>query len=769
LGITRQDGSTWGLMLARDPKTNSPIYRAYDDEDLATKVYSGDPSYNNLPPSKEVSMRQDSWEAGFGQEFYDPNNPKKYFSSFNCDLRFKGMAIAGPLVSSLTLPMSNISPTFANKDMELAATGWTNGARAGGSPHSGTYFWANTIGTTSYQDASNWDNAWRSKVVIVGGWLYHPSTGSGSYANVKLSVDDGVDTTTSTGLSASDTWEWKMVSHTINAAGTRLRINLQVAAVTDGYFDDVSVSTATAGSAKGVDFNSVHYVPIWNVLCKVSSDGASLSAVGVFPSAITALEKMQASGTDYLFIALGTSQDYWCMTTAEAFTQSTAAVKRFEFFKVNNGATPNLWGNDTGNTIRYTPNPLNGGTAWSTATPVDMAANAITSLLSEANTLYIGKTDRPYYLDSTPAVQVLTEDTVALTASTSGKNFFAWKGDLFYPCGSQGLWWYDSSAGAAQFISPSLYVTNQFVGRVQALAADDQYLYASVLQNTSSDAILIMAGRQETVDGTTSWLWHPITYVAVAGSAAMWVTNTPKKRLYYFTPVEDASDSLDYIPLFSRYGLITPVSNYSFSTGGSNAYFETPWLHAGFKADTKAFIKLTCKLGHAYDADIYWTAAYRLLEDTAYTTIGSFKGTSSSRIETIYVPVDSGSNKPKSTMMRLKFGPVTDDTSKSPVLLDYDVRGIVYFPRRRMIECTVLASDDLLNLQGMQERGGAGTTKTVIEEARNATWPVTFYDLNNGTAIYVKFLNIQEVPIVDEKNRVTERAYQLLLQEVALS
>jgi len=75
----------------------------------------------------------------------------------------------------------------------------------------------------------------------------------------------------------------------------------------------------------------------------------------------------------------------------------------------------------------------------------------------------------------------------------------------------------------------------------------------------------------------------------------------------------------------------------------------------------------------------------------------------------------------------------------------------------------------LLNLQGMQERGGAGTTKTVIEEARNATWPVTFYDLNNGTAIYVKFLNIQEVPIVDEKNRVTERAYQLLLQEVALS
>lgn len=760
LGITRQDGSTWGLMLAKDK--GELLYRAYDDEDLATKVISGDPSYSHLPPRKEFSIRQDSWEAGFAQEFYDPDSPKKYYSSTGADMRFKSRAIAGPLPTTITSPATI---PIVNYDMELE-TGWTGGARTAGQKHSLTYGWVISSAGDAYQDLATWDTSLRGATVRITGWTY----GAPGVADARVVIDDGITEVAESTPNSTAGWVAFTLEAQLSATATRIRIilrNTTIAGGTAVYFDDLIQYVCSSGivTVPGVDFNSSHYIAYGTILSKLDALSTAATYVYQAPATITSM----AVFGDYLYIALGTSTDYVYMSTAQVITTSTAVVKRFQYFVQNNGAAPNLWGNDSTNTVRYSPNPVNAGTAWSAATTVDSSTYPITGLYSEANLLYVPKTDRLYYLDSSGVVQRKTEETVVMSVSTQGLNSTSWKGDLFYPCGSQGLWWYDSSEGLPEFISPAKYASNNsaFVGRVMALTKDEEYLYAIVDNGVSSE---VLAGRQETVDGVTNWLWHPIAELALGSGTAdakvCWITSLPSRKRMYVGHADASSVAITSVPITRVYGNITGDTNYTFKTA---TYFESPWLHAGFKSDVKAFIKLTCKLGHTYDAGIYWTAYYKKLEDSSYTLIGNFVGTAASRVQTIYVPVDGSSNKPKSTMMRLKFTAVTNDTTKTPVLLDYDLRGIVYFPRRRIIECTVRAEDDILNLQGLAERGGAATTKTVIEEARNATWPVTFYDLNNGTAIYVNILNIVEVPVSDESERNPERLYQMTMVETSLS
>jgi len=760
LGLLRQDGSIkWGFYLATDPRTKQPLYRSYYDDFLSTRIYNGDPGYNQLTPEKEFSIRQDSWEMGFANEFYNPNTPKKYFLSSNCDLRFSGMAIAGPLPASITTPPAEV---VANANME-ADTSWTGGAWSDVQAHGGTYSWQVNNGD-AYQDLT-WDNTLRGATVSITGWIFGDGAGGGT-----LILNDGISDIAAAGRTTAS-WGEVTATGQISSTATRLRVILRANAGIS-YFDDITTPLWAAGgtiTCKGVDFNSAHYVAYGTILAKLNSGGTAATFVWQAPAAITSLEVFAVSGTSYLFIALGTSTAYRYMSTAQVVTTSTAAVNTFQYFQMNNGAAPNLWGNDTTNAIRYTPNPLNGGTAWSAQTTVDSSTYPITGMFSESNTIYIAKTDRLYYLDSAGVVQRKTEETVINTASTSGKGAMAWKGDLFYPCGTQALWWYDSSASAAQYITPGLYAKNQaaYVGRVSGLAGDDVYLYGYIENSTGGNSNHIIAGRQETIDGVTDWYWHSIGYesLTTAPVGVMWVTNIPKKRLYF----ADSSSTLQAIPLTSVYGNITADTNYTYPTGGSSTYWETSWLHAGFKSDVKAFIKLTCKLGHSYDADIYWQAQYKLLEDTAYTTIGNFTGSATSMIQTIYLPADTQGNKPKSTLIRLRFLPVTDDTSKTPILLDYDLRGIVYPTLRRMIECEIEVDDDLINNQGQPERGGGATTKAVIEEAMAATWPVTFYDYG-GATIYVKFLPpCEEILVQHEQGRNPRRHYRMLLEQVTLS
>jgi hypothetical protein len=120
-------------------------------------------------------------------------------------------------------------------------------------------------------------------------------------------------------------------------------------------------------------------------------------------------------------------------------------------------------------------------------------------------------------------------------------------------------------------------------------------------------------------------------------------------------------------------------------------------------------------------------------------------------------------------MIQFKFEFTVDDTSTSPRLLSYDCRGIWYPTRRNIIQCTVLCADDLVLKDGTVDTQTAATIKAAIEGARDdATWPVTFYDID-GSTVYVKVLSARYRMADVTKERNKEHVWDLTLMKVALS
>jgi len=315
------------------------------------------------------------------------------------------------------------------------------------------------------------------------------------------------------------------------------------------------------------------------------------------------------------------------------------------------------------------------------------------------------------------------------------------------------------------FLDPANYCTNltDFVGRVQTASADEQYLYAVVDNSTKVE---LLAGRWETVE-STKWVWHPISEITLTNAKVSHISSIGTKKMWIAS--DTASEDIYYITITTQYGNITGDTNYRFATG---SYMITSWLHGGFQNSMKAYIKLTLTMGHTYDADIYFTVSYEKMGDSSWTTIGNFKGTATDRTETKYIPVDGSSNVAKSNYIRFKIMAVTNDTNKTPVLLNYNCVSVLYSTNRKMIECEVLVGDSINLKDGTKEIGQSATIKAAIDEARAVTYPFAFYPLDwasSADTVYVKLFPTITIPSADEKGRTTEFRRSLKLQVIPIS
>jgi hypothetical protein len=200
---------------------------------------------------------------------------------------------------------------------------------------------------------------------------------------------------------------------------------------------------------------------------------------------------------------------------------------------------------------------------------------------------------------------------------------------------------------------------------------------------------------------------------------------------------------------------------------------ETSWLHGNFANTTKAFPKLTLVMGHTYSASRYFTVKYKKIGDSSWTTIGNYAGTATSMTQSKFIPADGSSVKPTSSMFKLQFTAVTNDTTITPVLVSYFLTGVLYPTQRQIIACKVYCSNEIQLADGTLDQGSYATIVATIDEARAATWPVTIYDINGDTKT-VKFLPLpgdtpQWTVIKSEKHRKLELEYTLLMQVVPLS
>lgn len=881
-------GEEIGLMLVRD-KNGKPFYKCVDDPYLPSQFTTGEPGYGNLAPEKEWAIVGYDWRHGFGQEYYSDEYDKAYWASYGADLRFKGMGIAGPKATAVSLP-SGISSaaTLQNTDFEADAN-WTNGARSDTQAHGGTYSWVVTSSTDAYQDAATWDNSWQGKEFVFYCWVYAAAVG-----RAKIGINDGVGTTYSSKNTTATTWELLCVRRTLDASATRLRALLSNDYGSGNqYFDDCALGSPVKDVPKAfAEFNNLLFTTSGGMLCALNPTGAGLTFIATATDIINALEAFVddnlyiASDKDhqYSYLDNGTvienCEDAWdelvdgdVTSTADtsdykvgsasaklvvgdacgagdilateaisstnlssklyiqfwlkssvaldagdlqillddtaqcaspiksldipaldadtwspviialgdpsgltaiisiglkmvtdkgaftvriddvrcgAITVSTLSTGQADFFKT---VDITLWKGCKPRELKSATDPTNAG-SWSAATDVGSTAYDITELVEQAGSIYVMKEDMPYYLDSDGNVHALIPELKALTASTSGKNSVSWKSCLYIPCGEQSLFEYDD--GTVTELSPATFCTNlsDFNGRIQALYYDEQYLFA-VLDNDTK--VELLAGRWETVGGDTDWRWHPIAELTLTGAETCYVSSIYKKRLRIAST--SSSDDLYCHPLTTKYGDITGDTDYEFD---SNGYFITPWLHANFKADDKAFIKLLLTLEDT-TANVYVEAHYRILGETSWTDIGDFK---TSPTTEKFLPVYDSTN-PVGKMIQLKFVFKTNDNSLTPKLLGYDLRAILYPPKRRIIQCVVQCKDNAPIRKGESDQVAADI-KDALEDADDATWPITFYD-PWGDTYTVKFNDMQCQLAEDEKGREKEEHIYLELQRVTLS
>ena len=297
--------------------------------------------------------------------------------------------------------------------------------------------------------------------------------------------------------------------------------------------------------------------------------------------------------------------------------------------------------------------------------------------------------------------------------------------------------------------------SSDFTGKVQATTCDDRYIYAALDNGTK---IEIMAGRTE----DTGWAWHPIQELTLTGAASMYASSIYKKRLWIGST--SSSDSIYYLPLTTIYGDITSDTNYTYLTGG---FFYSPWHHCNFKGDNKSAIKITLFMKDTSET-VYFKAYYMKFGDTTWTEINSTNKFKTSPSTSAYIPVDASSNKPTSTFFQFKFEGVTGSTSSTPKLLSYDVRAVLYPPKRRIIDIVVEANTDAIDNDRQPLGLSADNVETILNEANNATYPITMYNIY-GTAKTVKVLDMSSKVVEKQKGKDAIRHFSLRLLEKTIA
>jgi len=319
IGFLRQDGSTKvGLRVAKD-KNGNPLYKTIDDDYLAQQMYTGTPSYSNLPPEKELALIQDDWRSGFGQETYDVNDPKRYFSSIGMDMRYKGMAVAGPVATGITMP----APQWANPTGFVDGSGnWSDEAKAY-DDDMGTYASGGAIAAETWSD---YLELTIDSTGIDGIRFYaevYASTGTDQididlyYSSAWHDLYEGTFT--------AKVWTAEFDKQTVTAARVRL-YNGDTGSSRTPRLYEFDFLANTGGTAINpvafAEFNDELYTGDgkWLLKLNAAGDGFLVRTPGEgFAANITDLEPFT---DNYLYIAIGLSNEYWYMTTAEAFTEA---------------------------------------------------------------------------------------------------------------------------------------------------------------------------------------------------------------------------------------------------------------------------------------------------------------------------------------------------------------------------------------------------------------------------------------------------------------
>ena len=524
--LTDTDGNKYGFMLDRKN------YQEQDIEKLPPSYITGEASYFNISPDKEVFIQQTDWRKGLQDLFYD--DERRYYQATNTDARFKGRVILSPKDAEIDpAAITDLYPVqngdFESWTDETTLDNWTKGgARAittrTTDKHGGTYACKLTLSTNGTDYIYRDIQFTPGKQYTFRVWCKQEGNPE---ENTKIGIDDGVGTTYSDTITAIE-YTQISVTRTLDAAATRLRLIIQLQTLGAGpalYADDATITyddTFTPGEcSRIINFADRIYFAFGSVLYVRDSTGDYIA--NIFPKDITDMCVYQ----NRLFVAQGWSDEYF-YTDDVIFTECTLANSTAKY--MSNIGNAQFWISDTVNTLRDSDNPINGGTEFSTPYTVGSSAYEITGLVDDDEIVFVRKQDQVYYLSEGDVLSAIPELKSEVNTDVNYP-LYEWKGSLYIPSGINSFYEYNRSSEAVNVLSPVRFAVGDttYDGRITGMAGDEEYLYVSI---DADPTVIVLAGHYETTN-TTDWVWHPIYQTNIEGTPVLYISNADgAKKLY---------------------------------------------------------------------------------------------------------------------------------------------------------------------------------------------------------------------------------------------
>lgn len=330
-GVT-YSGTVYGLQLAK--KEGVPQWSEFDDEYLATQMFTGAAGYSSLPPEREIAFVRDDWRAGFGEDVYDSLDPKRYWSSTGCDLRHKDMAILSWAMSALTKPTTT-APTI----LDPGFADWDNGDLNQWVKDAGTWAIDEVTyrttpavdlqpDTTIHQNLATTQIQGRRFTASV--WVHATDAD-----HCRIGLNDGNDTVWGGYNTVTAAWSQISVTRTCaqDASALVIYLNVKAAGATE-EFDDVTITRATLGTCTcHADYNSQMYCNLGGLLCKLT--GTTFGGVYEFPAPITSLEVF---GDGFMYVGLESATIIENCEDAWTGTNDTTSTLDEGDYKVGSGS-----------------------------------------------------------------------------------------------------------------------------------------------------------------------------------------------------------------------------------------------------------------------------------------------------------------------------------------------------------------------------------------------------------------------------------------------
>lgn len=391
------------------------------------KVVFGDYSYENEQFQSNLILSDQRGGIGIENMGESADIGRHWYST--CNTSYKNHLVLPPLATEAALT-ATIAPSIGNSDCEAVGT-WTGGVRHA-TPYHGTYGWSLTSATV-YQDLS-WSASYQGQLVVFKCWVK-----SSAASNIRIQIDDGVGTSSSSYHSGGGSYEQLIVSRTLSGSATRLRVQV-VCGASSSWFDYCFlVDTSLAvGAVHYANFNGKLYMSIGPVLYKLNAGGTAFNPIWATD---TGVQITDLCATDNLFIALGADDEYWYMDTNEAFTEvgngGGGSGDVFQKFFVE--WDDKLFGIDETGQLAYAATPTGANPTWTNSAKIKYDGDKVNSLFTYRDAggdiiIYAATRSRLWALDFTNAKFVGTElkypDHV-----NAGKGFVHWRSALYTSVG----------------------------------------------------------------------------------------------------------------------------------------------------------------------------------------------------------------------------------------------------------------------------------------------------------------------------------------------